>query len=110
MAVLLTGSNVPAPKTYIVTVKASDSGGYLSAVLAACTLTVAGTQITAAETSLELNSSSVEIVATMASTLSKARAVSVNGTSLGSVQAAGSSVSTTIEVEDGDTITIVFTM
>lgn len=93
-----------------VTVKASDSGGYLSAVLKECTLTVNGTQITAAETSLELNSSTVEIKATMASTLSKARAVSVNGTSLGSVQAAGSSVSTTIQVEDGDTINIVFTM
>lgn len=96
----------------IITTSVSDTGGAADRLVAELgTLTVGETQITAVEQTvmLEGGTNSVVVTYTLGSSLLYARSISVCGVDVGTVQAAGSSVSATINVADGETIDIVFT-
>lgn len=94
--------------TIPVYVTVSDDAGYLSTLLDYGELTVGGEVITTDTSTIEAKSSSIEVSFKLNTGLSKGRYVEVNGTEIGIVQEAGSSVSTTVDVSENDTITIVF--
>lgn len=73
------------------------------------TLTVGGTKIVNSEQTIPLPSTnSVEVVYSLTSTIKYARKVKINGTEVGSIQNAGSSISKTVSIASGDTIAITF--
>lgn len=98
----------PAPVLTPITVKATDETGYLTLMLTdKGVLTVGDAKIVDAETPLSL-ASPVEVKYQMTGSLAKARSVTVNGILLGAVSNPGDEVSTYVDIQSGDIITIVF--
>ena len=93
-----------------ITVAVSDSAGYLNVIIGTSgVLTVGGHTITAANTELSGMNATIEITYRLTASLSKARTMKVNGTAIGTAGTAGDTLTTTIAVQNGDTITIEFT-
>lgn len=94
--------------TVVITV--SDAAGELENLLeTAGTLLVAGRVVTADNTSLVVTGGAAEVRYTLGVKLTTARTVTVNGATVGTVSAAGDSVSTTVSVNAGSVINIAFT-
>ena len=91
-----------------VTFYVSDGLGEATALLNSYgSLTANGAPITKAESSLRLKSPA-KIVYQLTNALSSTRAMSVKGITLGTVTSAGDSLSTEIEVNNGDSVTVRF--
>ena len=91
-----------------VTFYVSDGLGEATALLNSYgSLTANGAPITKAESSLRLKSPA-KIVYQLTNALSSTRAMSVKGITLGTVTSAGDSLSTEIEVSNGDSVTVRF--
>lgn len=104
------GETHTVPGRYNIIVSASDSAGYLNAVIVTSgVLTVGGNIITGANTELENVGSPLTITYKLTASLSKARTMKVNGTAIGTAGTAGDFLTTTITVQNGDTVTIEFT-
>ena len=96
------------PSLVDITVSVSDEGNSLSGMLSTKgVLTVASNKITSSSTSLTV-SPKVEVSYTLTSSLAVARTVVVNDITLGTASASGDTLSTTVDVSNGDTITILF--
>lgn len=103
-------SRLDALEGVTVVITVSDSAGELESLLeTAGTLLVAGRVVTADNTSLVVTGGTAEVRYTLGIKLAKARNVTVNGTKLGSVYAAGDTVSTGVSVSAGSVINIAFT-
>ena len=90
-------------------VSVDDIPGYLDVIInQKGILSVDGNTIVGANTELKTQSSKVSITYTMTGSISSPRTVTVNGVVIGVAGSAGDSLSTTIDVSDGDTITIIF--
>ena len=90
-------------------VSVDDISGYLDVLInQRGILSVDGNAIVGANTELKTQSSEVSITYTMTGSISSPRTVTVNGVVIGTAGSAGDSLSTTIDVSDGDTITITF--
>ena len=99
----------PGDKPCNIIVSVADIPGYLDVMInQKGTLTVDGNTITGANTELTTQSSKVSITYTMTGSISSPRTVTVNGVVIGIAGSAGDSLSTTIDVSEGDTITIIF--
>lgn len=93
-----------------VSVSVTDAYGGVSALLASKgALTVGGVAVSTTAADITTVGSTVTIAYKLTGDIGAARNVTVNGTSIGSVNYAGDSVFTTITVSDGDTITVAFT-
>ena len=88
----------------------TDSGGAIRDLLqGAGTLTVNGQRITSSGAKIAVATGAVQVVYTLASDLATARTVTANGVAMGTVSTAGQSVSGSVSVADGGTVTIAFT-
>lgn len=104
------GETHTIPGQYNITVSASDTQGYLNTLIVQRgVLTVGGYTITEANTELQVDGSSLVITYKMTDSISSPRTVKVNGASIGKAGAAGDVLTTTITVQNGDTVTIEFT-
>ena len=94
--------------TFVVVV--TDSRNAADALLSSVgQLVVAGQTIASARVDVTTNSRSVTVEYTLKSNISTARTVVVNGQTLGTVSAAGDTVTTTVAVSSGSELTINFT-
>lgn len=101
----------PGDKPCNIIVSVTDTSGYLSTLIQQKgILSVDGNTITGENTELTTQSSKVAIIYTMTGSISSPRTVTVNGVVIGTAGSAGDSLSTTIDVSEGDTITIKFSM
>ena len=99
---------VPGKSCNII-VSVNDIPGYLDVMInQKGILSVDGNTIVGANTEMTTKSSKVSITYTMTGSISSPRTVTVNGVVIGTAGSAGDSLSTTIDVSDGDTITIIF--
>lgn len=99
----------PGDKPCNIIVSVTDTAGYLSTLINQIgILSVDGNTIAGENTELTTQSSKVAIIYTMTGSVSVPRTVTVNGVAIGTAGNAGDSLSTTIPVSEGDTITITF--
>ena len=99
----------PGDKSCNIIVSVDDIPGYLDVMInQKGILSVDGNTIVGANTEMTTKSSKVSITYTMTGSISSSRTVTVNGVVIGTAGSAGDSLSTTIDVSDGDTITITF--
>ena len=99
---------VPGKSCNII-VSVTDIPGYLDVIIKQKgVLTVDGNTISGENTEMTTKSSEVSITYTMTGSISSSRTGTVNGVVIGTAGSAGDSLSTTIDVSDGDTITIIF--
>lgn len=102
------GSVHTEPGKRSIIVQASDTQGYLNAIINTNgVLTVGGYTITGANTEIEVNRN-VAITYKLTAGLSIARTMKVNESAIGSVGSAGDYLSTTVTVSNGDTVKIEF--
>ena len=102
-------THTPPDTSCNIIVSVNDIPGYLDVMInQKGILSVDGNTIVGANTELKTRSSKVSITYTMTGSISSPRTVTVNGVVIGTAGSAGDSLSTTIDVSDGDTITITF--
>lgn len=101
--------NLESVTLVTIQVTATDAVRQLTTLLSSAgTLTVSGQSVTKSSTSLSVNIGNSEVRYTLATNLSRARIVKVNGVEIGTVSVAGDTVATVLNVTNGSTVAVEF--
>ena len=101
-------SDVSANVSVTVTDSSGTQSGLSSLLTSKGALTVGGVAITSGSQIVTVQTGEIEVVYTLTSALTTGRTLYVNGTAIGSVSSAGTTLRTTVTVSDSDEITIHF--